>query len=51
MEDSASTSRTGIMADSSLKKTVASGTTGNSLHVLMKEWDKLEGKEPVPRAY
>lgn len=48
MEDSASTSRMGIMADSSPKKTVASGTTGNSIYILIKEWDEVEGREPVP---
>lgn len=51
MKDSVSTRSMGIITGSSLRKTVASGITENSICSLIEEWGEVAEREPVPRAY
>lgn len=43
----ASTGRMGVMTDSSLRKTMASGIIGNSIYSLTNERVQEQGREPI----
>lgn len=51
MKESVSTRSMGIKAGSSLRKTVESGITRNSIRSLIEEWGEVAGRELIPRAY